>query len=639
VPFEPIVATDDELRAAIAHADVVSLLPALAYATGDLSLLRDDLRIDKAMIRQPDAGMTPEQLATARGLAFDALRRLRDGEVELAAPPSRNDLRRMIEFFVGDGADDDYVHLVQEELGGLEGEDLRAPGWRLDEVASGADLHVVVVGAGMSGLLAAHRLRQAGVPFTIVEKNHDVGGTWLENTYPGCRVDVANHVYSYSFAQRHDWPSYFSPQPVLLDYFRRCAEEFGLRDDIRFSTEVLSCTWSDDDRRWSVLVRNPDGSEETLTAAAVVSAVGQLNRPSMPDIPGVDAFEGPSFHSARWDGDVDLAGKRVVVIGSGASACQLVPEIADTVADLTVFQRTPPWLVPSMLYHEQVPAEVRWLFTHVPYYSHWHRFWLFWKSSDGLLAEVTVDPSWDRGEESVSEANDMLRQLLLMYLEMQAPDDPDLVAAVTPRYPPGAKRVIFDNGIWMRTLQRDDVHLVTSGIQEITADGVVDRDGVKHPADVIIYATGFQASRFLTPMRVTGRGGVDLHELWDGDARAHLGIDVPGFPNLFLMYGPNTNIVVNGSIIFFSECEAHYILQCLRLLAEGGHRALDVRPEVHEAYNERIDAGNRSMAWGVSSVNSWYKNANGHVAQNWPFTLLEFWQQTREVRVDDYELL
>jgi 4-hydroxyacetophenone monooxygenase len=578
MPFEPIVATDDELRVAIAHADVVSLLPALAYATGDLSLLRDDLRVDKALIRQPDAGLTPEQLATAHRLAFDALRRLRNGEVDLAAPPSEDDLRRMIEFVVGDGADDDYLHLVQEELGGLQGEDLRAPRWHVDDVAPGTDFRVLVVGAGMSGLLAGHRLRQAGVAFTIVEKNHDVGGTWLENTYPGCRVDVANHVYSYSFAQRHDWPNHFSPQPVLLDYFRRCADDLGLRPSIRFGTEVVSCTWDEDTATWSVLVRTAGGAEETLTANVVVSAVGQLNRPAMPDIAGVDAFDGPSFHSARWDHDVDLDGKRVVVIGTGASACQLVPEIADRVADLTVFQRTPPWLVPSPSYHAQVPDEVRWLFAHVPYYAHWHRFWLFWKSSDGLLAEVAVDPSWDRGEESVSEANDVLRRLLTMYLEMQAPDDPDLVAAVTPRYPPGAKRVIFDDGIWMRTLQRDDVHLVTSGVQEVTADGVVDGDGVKHPADVIVYATGFQASRFLTPMRVSGRGGADLHEAWDGDARAHLGVTVPRFPNLFLLYGPNTNIVVNGSIIFFSECETHYLLRCIRLLLAEGHRALDVRP-------------------------------------------------------------
>ena len=635
----PFDASDDELRSAIAHADVVSLLPALAYATGDLSLLRDDLRIDKANIRQPDAGLTPEQVATARDLAFEALVRLRDGETEVATrPPSKDDLRRMIEFFVGEGADDDYVHLVEEELGGLDGEDLRAPRWHRDDLAPGREFHVVVVGAGMSGLLVGHRLDQAGVRFTIVEKNDDVGGTWYENTYPGARVDVPNHLYSYSFAQRHDWPSWFSTQPVLQRYFRDCAERFGLLDRIRFETEVLSCTFDEATATWAVRVRH-GGGEETLTAHVVVSAVGQLNRPNMPDIAGMERFAGPSFHSARWDASVDLDGKRVAVVGTGASACQLVPEIADRVASLTVFQRTPPWLVPSLNYHEEVPEPFRWLLANVPSYSHWYRFWQFWRTSDGLLHEVEVDPSWDGGGRSVSAANDALRQLLEGWIRLAAGGDEELAAKCTPTYPPGAKRVIFDNGAWLAALQKDHVTLVDGGIREITPQGIVDGDGALHEVDVIVYGTGFRASQFLTPMQVVGRGGADLHETWDGDARAYLGITVPGFPNLFLMYGPNTNIVVNGSIIFFSECEAHYVLQCVRHLLATGGRALDVRAEVHDAYNERIDAGNRAMAWGASDVNTWYRNAKGRIAQNWPFTLLEYWQQTRDVRVDDYEVL
>jgi 4-hydroxyacetophenone monooxygenase len=228
--------------------------------------------------------------------------------------------------------------------------------------------------------------------------------------------------------------------------------------------------------------------------------------------------------------------------------------------------------------------------------------------------------------------------LLTAYLQMQFADDPELCGKVVPTYPPGAKRIVRDNGIWAATLRRDHVSLVTDKIEAITPSGIATSDGDVYDADVIIYATGFQASRFLTPMKVAGRGGIDLHDRWDGNARAYLGITIPDFPNFFCLYGPNTNVVANGSIIWFSECEVHYVLSCLHLLLAGDHRAMDCKPEVHDAYNVRIDEGNRQMAWGASSVNSWYKNASGRVSQNWPFSLLEYWDQTREVDPEDYDL-
>jgi 4-hydroxyacetophenone monooxygenase len=359
----------------------------------------------------------------------------------------------------------------------------------------------------------------------------------------------------------------------------------------------------------------------------------------MPDIEGIDRFEGPSFHSARWDPTVELAGRRVAVIGTGASAVQLIPAIADEVGELLVFQRTPPWLVPTPDYHDQVSEGQMWLFRHLPGFAEWYRFWLFWRNAEGMLPMVSVDPDWMPNDQSVSPANEMLRQLLTGYLQVEFADRPDLLEKVVPAYPPSAKRVIRDNGIWARTLKRDDVQLISDGITEITETGIRTDDGAVHEVDIIVFGTGFQASDFLTPMQVVGRHGVDLHERWAGDARAYLGITIPGFPNLFCLYGPNTNIVINGSIIYFSECEVQYLLGCLRLLFESGHAALDCRPEVHDAYNRRIDEGNLQRAWGVSTVNSWYRNATGRSAQNWPFTLLDYWQQTREPDPDDYELL
>jgi 4-hydroxyacetophenone monooxygenase len=376
-----------------------------------------------------------------------------------------------------------------------------------------------------------------------------------------------------------------------------------------------------------------------LEANAVISAVGQLNRPHFPEISGLDDFEGASFHSAEWDPDVDLRGKRVAVIGTGASAAQLIPEVADDAAELFVFQRTANWLVPTPDYHDDVPAGMQWLLDNLPDYEPWYRLWWFWRTHEGLLPAACVDPSWPDQERSVSAANDFVRELLTMYLQAEFADTPELWDKVIPTYPPIAKRVLRDNGIWARTLKRDHVELVTDPIERIAPNGVVTEDGRKREVDVIIYGTGFNASKFLTPMKVTGRGGADLHETWSGDARAYLGITVPGFPNLFCLYGPNTNIVINGSIIYFSECEVRYLVESIRLLLSTGHRALDVKPEVHDAFNARVDAANRQMAWGASSVNSWYKNAKGRVAQNWPFSLLEYWEQTRVPNPDDYELL
>ncbi len=629
------MSVDEKLiRAAVDCAEVPALLPAVAQLTNDETLLREDLRPDPDRLLEPDAGLTPEQLDTARDLAFEALRdHLAAGAPAGEVDPDR--LRRLLTFVVGDDAVvGEYLPLFREELCAA-GEDPRAPGWHKDEVAPDTSFRVAIVGAGMSGLLAAYRCRQAGLDVVVIDKNPDVGGTWLENSYPGCRVDVPNHFYSYSFVQ-HDWPQYFSTQPVLLDYFRRCAEQFGVLDDIRFSTEVTEAVYDEDRERWSLSLRTDEG-EETLEAHAVISAVGQLNRPSFPDIPGRDRFEGPAFHSAEWDHGVTLEGARVAVIGTGASAVQLIPHVAERAERLLVFQRTPNWFVPTPEYQQDIPEALRWLQRHVPAYASWYRFWLFWRNTEGMLAATEIDEGWD-DPRSTGVINDVLRELLTAHLHNEFVEAPDLLDDVVPTYPPSAKRVIRDDGTWARTLQRDDVDLLTDDIAEITPRGVRTADGTEHEVDVIVYGTGFQASRFLTPMRVVGRDGVDLHEHWDGDARAYLGINVPGFPNLFCLYGPNTNIVINGSIIYFSECSVSYVMECLRLLLEQGHRSMDVRPEVHDEYNDWIDRGNEQRVWSVPGVNSWYKNATGRSAQNWPFSLLEYWKQTRRPRPRDYEL-
>ncbi len=626
---------DDAIAAALELAVLPPLLAALAGALDDPSLVPEHLRPDLSVFMDPTYGLSTEQLAEGQARALDALRRLRaDPPHEVRRLPLEA-LRALLAFVTGGAASDDYLELLRDEL--ALGEDLRAPTWRREEVAPDRPFRVAVIGAGMSGLVAAHRLHQAGIEVVVLEKNDDVGGTWLENSYPGCRVDVSNLFYCYSFAQRDDWPQHFSSQEVLLDYFRGVADRFGLRPLIRFGAEVRSAELDEATMRWTLRVRTADG-EDAIEADAIVSGVGQLNRPNVPDLPGADTFAGPAFHSARWDHEVDLDGKRVVVIGTGASAAQLVPEIAEPAAHLTILQRTPAWFLPTPDYRDDVEPEVAWLLQNVPGYTNWLRFWNFWQNVEGLMVAARVDPEWDNGGLSVSQVNELIRQLFAQHLQAELADRPDLLPKVMPDYPPFSKRFIRDDGAWARTIMRDDVSLVTSPIAEITPDGVRTEDGELHEADVLVYGTGFTASDFLMPMRIVGRDGVELHERWKGDARAYLGVTLPGFPNLFLLYGPNTNIVVNGSITYFSECEVHHVVGCLKALLDEGAKALEPTQAAHDAYNDEVDAENLQMAWGVATVNTWYRNAAGRTAQNWPFSLREYWQRTRQPDLDDFTL-
>ncbi len=636
--FEALPNDDARIADALTQAELPALLGAVAHITGDLSLFDPRLAINPFLARAPQGGYTDEQQALAREIIASALKKFRDEQQCTPVNNSTDTLHAIMNFCAGEKVSERYMPLLLEELA-VEGRDLRAPQWHKAHTAGAArEFDVVIVGAGMSGIAVAHRLNQAGVSFTIFDKNSDVGGTWLENTYPGCRVDIQNHMYSYSFAQKHDWPYYHSPRPLLQQYFRECAERFDLIDHIRFNTEVLSSTWGENAQLWRIVIRNAEGLEETVNAHALVSAVGQLNRPKFPDISGRDTFGGDSFHSAQWRHDVDLTGKRVAVIGTGASACQFVPTVAAQASQLTVFQRTAPWLIPADRYQKTVDPGFQFLLAHVPFYSEWYRFWMFWRGAEGMLPAATVDPDYPPSEKAVSAINEFTRDMLLQWTNALTEGDDRLREQLTPNYPPLSKRFIVDDGSWVAALRQPHVSLVSDNIASIEPTGVRTTDGVLHEVDVIIYGTGFQASKFLKPMSVVGRDGIDLHDQWDGDARAYLGVTVPNFPNFFCLYGPNTNIVVNGSIIYFSECEAHYVTECVRLLLEHNHGSLDCRMDVHDAYNERIDAANKLRAWGYSGVNSWYKNERGRVTQNWPFSVLEFWEQTRVAQPDDYTL-
>jgi 4-hydroxyacetophenone monooxygenase len=633
--------TDDDQAVARALEDVSipALLMSMVHMSGDPGILRGDLRPAGIYLNEVQGFMTPEQQAAVRQRALEVIVAYRDGGCVLPPPPGPDVIHEMMNVLVAGAVPDEYVEMMLEELE-LDGSDVRDLHW-IDDVPAQdkAGFHVVVIGAGMSGLLAAIRLGGAGISFTVIEKNAGVGGTWWENRYPGCRVDVGNHFYCYSFAPNNQWSEFFARQPELQGYFEWCMHEFGVADHIRFGTEVVRARWDGDTARWSVDVRRADGRTDSLRADAVISAVGQLNRPKLPDILGRQSFGGVSMHSAEWIDGTDLAGKRVAVVGTGASAFQIVPTIAPEVAHLTVFQRSAPWMFPNPHYHDPVGPGARWAFEHLPYYGRWYRFLLFWPACDGGLPAMRIDPEWPDQTESVSALNDAARQMFTQWMADQIGDDMDLLSKVIPDYVCLGKRTLQDNGSWLGALKRENVDLVTDPIAEITPDRIVGASGEEHPVDVIIFATGFHANRYLWPMEIVGRDGVTLAERWGDRPTAYLGITVPNFPNLFCMYGPGTNLAHGGSLVFHSECQIRYIMGCLAALLAGGHRSIECRSDVHDEYNRRLQAELDTMVWSHPSIlSSWYRNAEGRIYILSPWRLVDYWNWTRSPDLADFEL-
>ncbi|MBM4230004.1 MAG: FAD-dependent oxidoreductase [Gammaproteobacteria bacterium] len=567
----------------------------------------------------------------ARCLAFEHIGNIRDHINHLERDPSASMLEKTLAFAIGR---DHGVSagLIRRELDLPH--DPGAPSWCAGDIAPGRQFRVAIVGAGMSGILVAHRLQQAGIDYTVFEKSDNVGGTWSQNTYPGCRLDTPNFAYSYAFAQNPHWPSEFSEQRDILKFFDQIAEKFSINDRVRLNTEVVAAHYQDETGQWQLRIHPAGKALEEYVYDVVISAVGQLGQPKIPEIAGAEEFAGKAWHTARWNHEVSLRGRRVGVIGTGASAYQVVPAILSEVAAVVVFQRNPPWMLPTPRYHEAITVAHRRLLSALPHYARWVRFFQVWATIRGRWDLVRVDETY-RHPVSVSAANEALRQALEQQIQRHYADRPDLLRSQLPNYPPGAKRMLRDNGVWPAALKDPKVFVETRPISGISHSGVsVTADGSdadnQYPLDILIYATGFRASEFLLPMEITGSRGRNLHEWWHGEARAYLGMCVPGFPNFFCMYGPNTNLVVHGSLILFAESSANFIMECLKMLLEKKQQSMTVTDQAFQAFNEMIDHENTLMAWGVSTVSSWYKNDSGRVTQNWPLSIDAFYTMTEK---------
>ncbi|MDB9855695.1 NAD(P)/FAD-dependent oxidoreductase, partial [Gammaproteobacteria bacterium] len=575
----------NNISLAIKSASFPVLAASLVHVVGDIKILDDLPKPKMAMLGEIQGYLSEQEKQLIESIALPLLEQyFSNTELKDFYIPSDDEMHKIMNYIVGAEVSEDYVPMMLDEINLRPSKSIKntaAPNKRDIK-----DFSALIIGAGMSGILMGIKLAERGIPFKIYEKNKSVGGTWAENTYPGCRVDIPNHFYSYSFEENHQWSQYFSQQPELEQYFQACFDKYDLAGMTQFNTEVSAMTFDDSTNLWSIQSIN-NGSEQSEEFNLVISCVGQLNQPKIPEINGLESFEGNIFHSARWPQDDQITGKKVAVIGSGASAFQIVPSIADKCNELTVFQRSAPWMFPNPDYHRDVEDGKKWLLENLPGYSRWYRFLLFWPGSDQLLDSLFIDPEWQGGESSINETNDQMRQIFTDAMLGQL-QDKSLIPKVIPNYPPFGKRMLQDNGAWLQSLQKDNVRIFTNEIQELTPRGILSNNQL-HEFDTIILATGFKAQEFFTPICINGGDGF-FNDQYGDSPQSYLGIAFDTLPNFFSTYGPGTNLAHAGSIIFNSECQVKYICSAIDYILENNIKHLKVKQDVVASYQEKLEA-------------------------------------------------
>ncbi len=636
----PLENEEDEpswLEDAIAQANIPTLACTLVHLTGDRAWIEGRFvpSRTRGLDDNDDGGLPPAVQAEIRTAARRAIAAWFRGDPVALPTPSDDLLVEMMSVSLGDPITRGYAPMIRHEL------QLADPARSREgegPVPVPAGFNALIIGAGISGLCAAIAFAAAGIPYRIVERRGDLGGVWFENRYPGAACDVPSHLYSFSHAP-FSWSRYFAGSREIHAYLRDVADRWDVHRHIRFGVEVTEARWDEAGGVWHATIVDANGVSEVLTAGMILSGVGAFNKPRLPDIPGMDRFDGPSVHTARYpDEGLDLSGKRVVLVGNGASAMQVGPAIADDVASLTIVNRTPQWVAPFPKFKQTIPEALQHLLAEFPLYRLWYRLRLSWAFNDKQYEALRQDPAWDGQGRSINAINDTHRRGLTAYIEAELGERRDLLPSVLPAYPPFGKRMLLDNG-WYRTLARPHVRLVNGAVTEVLRDAVVTSDGVTHSADVIIWATGFDVVNMLAPMRVFGVGGRELHEDWDGDdARAYLGTTVPGYPNFFCLYGPNTQYGHGGSLISVLERQMHYVMSLLRQMFAGGISSVDVRRDVHDAYNAKVDETHAGLVWTYPGVEGYVRNSKGRIVVNNPFRILDMWRMTETADLADYHL-
>lgn len=594
----------------------------LATATGDRSWISRDFA---TAIGEAENGesLSPEAEKSLSCLREAAASLVSGRLARVDAPRAASDefLSDLLEFGAGERLSASHVRKLGEDLG------LREP-FEPWQVENPSHRSVVVIGGGFSGVNMSLRLNKHGIEHVILERNSELGGVWVDNIYPGCGVDTVSHTYAFTEFLNPHWSRRCAPRHEIVDYLTKITREHGVVDRVQFDTEVSKLEFDQTQSKWHITATH-GGQEQQLTADVVICAVGSLSKPFIPQIPGLENFDGLVCHTATWPEGTDVTGKRVGLIGNGSSGVQIGRHLADNADEFVAFQRTPHWILPNDRASETVPDSEIWAIENIPFYGEWLRFLQFWEFGDKKYETLVVDPDFEGP--GINAANERLRAELTAYILDQVGGREELAAKLTPAYSPFVKRMVLDNG-WYSSLSRENARLVTDRIDHITSEGIVTADGMLHELDMLIFATGFHGTEYMWPMEVRGRSGMTPGE-WagaDDELRAYLGILLPDLPNFYLMVGPNSGVGHGGSSVFLGEMQSHYIAECLRLQFERDATELEVSIEAFEEFNERLDSDLGTMVWTSDPTGSRYRTSTGRISTNHPWTMQHYWDLTRE---------
>lgn len=634
---ELLAASDAQIDEAVKFTDPMALRGLLYQLTGDESIAATAVAKTRVFFADAYTPATAQDVELIQAKAAQFLKRYRDGGGGPLGygPPDR--LPQSLALTAGEEIADAEIDMWIEETA-LDPW-ARALVWRAPPPPEKLRaFSVVVIGIGLGGIAAAVQLKHAGIPFTVIERNSEVGGTWYENRYPGARVDTPSRAYTHIFGADFVFDHPFSPQSDNERYFNAVVDAHSIREHVIFDTEVESITWNESTHRWKILSTGPQG-RRTTEANAVISATGIFARPNIPKIPGIGDFRGPSFHTARWLKDLDLKGKRVAVVGTGATGYQLVPELADLAGHVHLFQRKPQWVFPVPGYRHPLPKQLTWLDRNLPYHINFMRFRTNWLTGQHVYAEIfNQDPAFV-DEFARSALNKEIRDARIAYINEKFADHPEIAAKMVPPHPPFSSRPILVDAAYniYDAILRDDVTLVTEGVERITANGIVAK-GVEYPVDIIVFATGFRANDLLAPMQIFGRGGRRVEDFWAHDgARAYVnGSMMPGFPNFFMLYGPNTNPANGGGIVNHEEMVVRFALECVEELILEDKKSIEVCHEAFRKYNEELDKREALKIYTDRRAQTYFMNEHARSSIMSPFAPSEQWNRLRPVRFEDF---
>lgn len=621
------------LRSHLLQADPGVLVAVLAQMTADASVIdRYGPKIDHVPDPPERAGTTDP--GTAEALADEILAALgRPRPDGATAAVDRELFTKLLPIALGTEVDDEQVDLLLEQGGFLPSQPTLP---RTTPIPSTTTM--AIIGAGIAGIAVALAAAEEGVHFEIYDRNHEVGGTWLTTNYPGIGVDTPSAYYSLSREVNPDWSNYYPQGAEYQAYLVALADKHDLRRHIRFGTEVEALWWDEQNQHWEIHTRAADGARSIDHARVVVTAAGYLNRPRFPDLKGRDTFSGSSVHSAQWDPTLNLAGKRVAVIGAGCTAVQIVDACVDEVEHLTVFQRQPHWVAPRKRLSDDVPEHRRYLGRALPFYAMWHRLKSYWATADNNYPIILRDPQWAQTHLSISAANDVLLQICQDYIDSMFGAGSELARKVTPDFAPYGKRIIRDPGGYYAALTREHVDVEASEPAEVNAEGILTADGRQIDLDVIIYATGYHLD-FLSTVDIRGRSGKTLAGEWGDSPRAYRGGTVPGFPNLFITSAPNYSPGHGAGANFSMEVLAHFIVECLQLMALRDATTIDVTQDAFDDYVAGIDEAMQRTVWcHTPNAHTYYRSESGRVVVATPFRLVDLWRQHRAPIEEDFIL-